>query len=303
MGFAVCNKTTNVGFFMMYIAACIINIITAVIFFGIVSNNIANCVSQSFIQCNYNELVLLCIEFIIGVFLLITLLQLIFSISIMLIIRKHENDVYITLKHLCSTNPYKMQDVVIKTYMNEPVKLVKARLVVEFLSMTDFWTSVIIFIISILDLAPTVTIKYLFFIFLSHTFIAPMGIAIGTGIESVAYIDWFVIINFAAFITQSVILSIIIYILQIECSQCIFVLYIIAWIEVVFCIFLTLINYVNIFSSSFVAELVFANIKSMKIDKKVRLGETVLEDSKKLEKSGYYIEKYKSVYHSFWFGR
>lgn len=303
MGYAVSNKTTSVGYFMMYIAACVINIIMAVIFFGIVTNNVVVCNSQGYIECDYNETVLATVEFILTGFLFISILQLTFTILIMLMVRKHESDVYMTLKHLTITQPKLMQDPVIKTYMNEPIKLVRARLIVEFLSISDFWISVIVFIISILQLAPTPAIANIFWVFIGHTFIGPMGLAIGTGIESTSYIDYFVILNMLMVIVQTYGLIMLIILLQLECSYCSYILYVIAWIEVAFGILLTLTNGGNTIAGAYVAELVFANIKSMQIDKKVRLGNTKLEDSDNIKDTGFTINKYRNIYRSFWFGR
>ena len=303
MGFAVCNKTTNVGFFMMYIAACIINIIMATIFFGIVTNNLVICAQQGFAQCGYNETVLVVVEFIIGGFLISSLFQLTFSIMIMLMVRKHENDIYMTLTHLTVTRPKLMQKTVINTYMNEPLKLVKARLTVEFLSISDFWITIIIFIISILQLAPNITIANLFWVFIGHTFIGAMGLAVGTGIESMAYIDYFVMLNMLMVIVQICGLIMLIILLQLECMYCSFPLYVIAWIEVGFGILLTIVNAANCVAGAFVAELVFANIKSMQIDKRVRLGTIKLENSEVLKDPGFVINKYQNIYRSLWFGR
>ena len=232
MGIAVSCSINNVGYFVMYIMACLINIIFSIIFFSIVTNNIHDCAVHGFDVCDYDPNVLIPVYFIIMAFFFLEIAQFILGCIIMTLARRHELRIIMTLRAITVSHPELMKESIIQTYMDEPDLLKKARLSVEFFSLADFWISVCLFVLCILDLSPTVTLKWIFFVFIGHVFSGVMGLAIGAGIESVPYIDIFVIVHFIMVVAQLCGIVLMIIVLQLECYYCSYVLYIISWIQV-----------------------------------------------------------------------
>lgn len=276
MGYTIAAFITNLGYHMMYAGACIVNFFFEIIFFSLVAADLTYCLNYGFDVCGKPKGAVWSLTIIFGGLFITTLMQLVVSCMLSVMIRRRENSIIITLQNAAAQNYSVMNKERIDSYMEEPPSIRRTRLVMESLSIVDFWTTVVLFIIALLDLSPTVTIQWLFIVFIGHTISGVMGFGIGIGIENVTYMDWYVVIHLVMIFVEVGGLVGIVIILQLECNGCSYILYVITWIEFALGMILLIKDCIASWVASNLAEMVYVNTRAMKIDKNKRLGNVPL---------------------------